>query len=312
MDIGVLYGGTSAEVEVSRKSGKAIADGLRKMSNSVTELEWTEQRAIADIEVLKKFDVIFIGYHGGAGEDGHIQAVLELAKIPFTGSGSVSSALGMNKILSKIIFDRAAIPNAKWCVLEKSDSKNARYEYLNYLKTYKLDFPVVIKPANQGSTVGITIAKSEEDFFAGVKTAFEFGKFALVERYIPGREVTVAILGDEPMPVVEIIPEGGFYDYEHKYTSGKSKYVCPAKISDSVAKKLQDAAIQAYKALGCRHYARADFRLSPDNEIFCLEVNTLPGMTDLSLVPMAAREYGIEFPELVHRIADMAKTNKGG
>ena len=306
MKIGVLYGGTSSEVEVSRKSGKAIADGLRKMGDSVVELEWDEWKVIAEIEFLKQFDVVFIGYHGGAGEDGHIQAILEVAKIPFTGSGSVASMLGMNKILSKIIFDRFEIPTADWCFIRSSQSKQ---DIEKTLSTKCLKFPLVVKPAEQGSTVGVSIVNSDEELFDGLKIAFQYGDSALVEKYIPGREVTVSIFDDRPLPVIEIVPKDGFYDYEHKYTGGKSEYICPAEIRGNIAKKLQDVAMNAYRAIGCRHYARVDFRLSPQNEVFCLEVNTLPGMTGLSLVPMAAREAGIEFPELVHRIAEMASGN---
>lgn len=303
MNIAVLYGGTSAEVDVSRRSGVAIADGLRRKNHSITELDWQEQRVIADVELLRKFDVVFIGYHGGAGEDGHIQAVLELANIPFTGSGSVASALGMDKILSKKLFERDNIPTAPWDIVYHYETPA---DALHKAKESGFELPIVVKPQSQGSTVGVTIVESEDELQIGLRNAFKFGKKAILEKYIHGREVTVAILGDEPMPVVEIVPEGGFYDYEHKYTSGKSQYVCPAQIDERVSQKLQTEALKAYRALGCRHYARVDFRLSPNDQIFCLEVNTLPGMTDLSLVPMAARERGIEFPELVHRIAMMA------
>ena len=307
MRVAVLYGGTSAEADVSRKSGRAISAGLRKMGHSVEELDWTEKKALENIDVLRGFDVVFIGYHGGAGEDGRIQAAFEIAGIPFTGSGSLASALGMNKILTKYVFEMKEIPTAPWCTATRGEKID---EIAERISNSGFSIPVVVKPAQQGSTVGVTIVWSIEQLACGLEAAFRFGDNALIEKYIPGREVTVAILDDEPLPVVEIVPEGGFYDYEHKYTSGKSEYICPAEIDKETRVGLQDAAMSAYRSLGCRHYARVDFRLSEKGEMFCLEVNTLPGMTDLSLVPMAAREVGIDFPELVHRIAIMGASSK--
>ncbi len=303
MRICVIYGGTSAEAEVSRKSGKAIAEALRKKGHSVEELDIPESEVLQRLDELRKFDVVFVGYHGGAGEDGHVQAVLELAGIKFTGSGATASALGMNKILTKRLFEQAGIPTAPWVVVDGAPSVD---EVLLSMARAGFALPAVVKPADQGSTVGVTIAVSERSLVEGIKKAQNYSKAVLVEKYIPGREMTVAVLDGKPLPVVEIIPEGGFYDYEHKYTHGKSSYVCPAQIPEPISNALKHVGVRAYETLQCRHYARVDFRLSEDGEVFCLEVNTLPGMTDLSLVPMAARQAGIDFPELVHRIAEMA------
>ncbi len=306
MKIAVLMGGKSSEAEVSRKSGSAIAKALRIMKHEVTELEWNEADVIQNIEELYRYDVVFIAYHGGAGEDGKVQAVLELADIPFTGSRYVASGIAMNKVLSKMLFENEGIPPPPWTELNP-DTDNP--SLLLSIVQSGFSLPAVVKPISEGSTVGVTIAVSEKELLDGVKLASKHGE-VMVEQYIPGREVTVSILEGIALPVVEIITEDGFYDYEHKYTAGKSRYICPAEIPGQVAKELQGYAVSAYKVIGCRHYARADFRMSDANDVFCLEVNTLPGMTGLSLVPMAAKAIGIEFPELVNKIACITYENK--
>lgn len=303
MRIAVLMGGTSSEVEISRKTGKAVASGLSSKGHKVEVFDWEEERIITDVEILRDFDVVFIAYHGGAGEDGRVQAALDVAGLKYTGSNYIASGIGMNKVLTKIIFENAGIPTPQWIKLDsRADVKNVLLEMLKS----GFGLPVVVKPASEGSTIGITIAISEDELKEGVDTAFEYGDSILIEKYIPGREVTVSILGGLPLPVIEIVPKDGFYDYEHKYTKGASDYICPAKIPKRISESLQKVAAEAYNALGCRHYARVDFRLGDDGKIYCLEVNTLPGMTDLSLVPMAAKSVGIEFPELVNKIAFMA------
>ena len=303
MRIAVLMGGTSSEVEISRKTGKAVASGLSSKGHKVEVFDWEEERIITDVEILRDFDVVFIAYHGGAGEDGRVQAALDVAGLRYTGSNYIASGIGMNKVLTKIIFENAGIPTPQWIKLDsRADVKNVLLEMLKS----GFGLPVVVKPASEGSTIGITIAISEDELKEGVDTAFKYGDSILIEKYIPGREVTVSILGGLPLPVIEIVPKDGFYDYEHKYTKGASDYICPAKIPKKISESLQKVAAEAYNALGCRHYARVDFRLGDDGKIYCLEVNTLPGMTDLSLVPMAAKSVGIEFPELVNKIAFMA------
>jgi D-alanine-D-alanine ligase len=302
MEIAVLYGGISSEAEVSRKSGKAIAAGLRAKDFDVTEFDLPEKKVIAECSSLEKFDLVFIGYHGGYGEDGHVQAALEMARIPFTGTRHLGSALCMNKIISKIIFEQVGVPTAPWCKVPMGIKPE---ELLIQTSKKGFSLPVVVKPACQGSTVGISICVSLAELRAGLENAFQFGDDVIVERYIMGRELTVAVLGDEALPVIEIAPDGGFYDYEHKYTHGKSNYICPAPINYSTTQKLKDAALKAFAATYCRHYARIDFRMD-EKDIYCLEVNTLPGMTDLSLVPMAAGAIGIDFPSLVEKIAVMA------
>ncbi|RKZ26663.1 D-alanine--D-alanine ligase, partial [bacterium] len=275
MRIAVLMGGTSSEVEISRKTGKAVASGLSSKGHKVEVFDWEEERIITDVEILRDFDVVFIAYHGGAGEDGRVQAALDVAGLKYTGSNYIASGIGMNKVLTKIIFENAGIPTPQWIKLDsRADVKNVLLEMLKS----GFGLPAVVKPASEGSTIGITIAISEDELKEGVDTAFEYGDSILIEKYIPGREVTVSILGGLPLPVIEVIPKDGFYDYEHKYTKGASDYICPAKIPKKISESLQKVAAEAYNALGCRHYARVDFRLGDDGKIYCLEVNTLPGM----------------------------------
>jgi len=333
----VLMGGISAERDVSLASGEAIVRALKSAGNKVIALDTakgqnllpdtgkyipegvkTKPPDVAELEKKGKelalkaidsfdfseVDVIFLALHGGQGEDGTIQALLDLTGKPYTGSGVLASALAMNKAMSKKMFEREGILTPDWFSVEDSDLSNLS-GIANRIEN-NLGFPCVVKPNDQGSTVGLTIVKEKNE----LKKAFEFAKkFSaefLVEKYIPGRELTVGVLGDQALPVVEIVPEHGVYDYECKYTTGKSKYIAPAKIPDNKAKEIQEIGLKAYKALGCEGYARVDFRFGEDDRFYCLEVNTLPGMTAHSLVPKAAKAVGIDFPELVNRIAKLA------
>jgi D-alanine-D-alanine ligase len=244
-------------------------------------------------------EIVFIALHGGYGENGQIQALLELMKIPYTGSNSLASSLGMDKHISKILFQRQEIPVADWVKLDHSED-------INLANITKLGFPLVVKPNDQGSTVGLTIVQEKQQIEPAIELAFKFSESVLAEKFIPGKEVTVSILGEKALPIIEIIPEHGIYDYECKYQQGKSQYIVPAVLSEKITSDLQKIAQQAYQVLGCRHYARVDFRLSPQDHPYCLEVNTLPGMTPTSLVPKAAKATGIGFSELVDRIVNMA------
>jgi D-alanine-D-alanine ligase len=333
----VLMGGISAERDVSLASGEAIVNALKSAGHKVIALDTaqgqnllpdtgkyipegvkTEPPDIAELEKKGKelalkaidsfdfsgVDVIFLALHGGQGEDGTIQALLDMTGKPYTGSGVLASALAMNKAMSKKIFEREGILTPDWFLVEASDLSDLS-GIVDRIEN-DLGFPCVVKPNDQGSTVGLSIVNEK----GKLKKAFDFAKkFStqfLVEKYISGRELTVGILGDQALPVVEIIPEHGVYDYECKYTSGKSKYIAPAEIPEHKAKEIQVIGLKAYKALGCEGYARADFRFGEDDRFYCLEVNTLPGMTAHSLVPKAAKAVGIDFPELVDRIARLA------
>ncbi len=308
MKIAVIYGGNSEEAKVSNDTGNSIAKGLAKKGHIVKSFEIPEPEIISILNQLKQYDVIFIGYHGGFGENGRIQTIFELQNICFTGSGSQASAMCMNKIFSKLIFQAIDIPTPKWITVESSTRTD---ESIDAIFEFGLNLPLVVKPPNQGSTIGVTIAHTKEDLVKGLEISKPYSDKILIEEYIAGREITVAMFNDEPLPVVEIVTESGFYNYEHKYTKGKSEYLVPAPISTNVFSRAQNLALKAYQTLGCRHYARVDFRLSHDEELFCLEVNTLPGMTDISLVPIAAKAIGIDFPSLVEKIAILAK-NSGG
>jgi D-alanine-D-alanine ligase len=339
----VLMGGISAERDVSLASGEAIIKALKSAGHKVIALDTAKGQNLLpdtgkyipegvktkppDVTELEKkgkelalkaidsfdfseVDVIFLALHGGQGEDGTIQALLDLTGKPYTGSGVLASALAMNKAMSKKIFEREGILTPDWFLVEDSDL--LVHTHLSDLSSIldrienNLGFPCVVKPNDQGSTVGLTIVNKKDE----LKKAFDFAKkFStqfLVEKYIPGRELTVGILGDQPLPVVEIVPEHGVYDYECKYTTGKSNYIVPAEIPDDKAKEIQEIGLKAYKALGCEGYARVDFRYGEDDRFYCLEVNTLPGMTAHSLVPKAAKAVGIDFAELVERIAKLA------
>ncbi len=332
LKIAVLLGGTSAERDVSLVSGQEIAKALLQKGHNVLAIDcafgdlliedWEkdindiihvehsdfekkkyelDRNLLKTMEFLieKKIDVVYIALHGGYGENGQIQSLLDLVKIPYTGSGALSSALGMNKHISKILFHRSNIPTPPWINFEEK-KKIPESEITG------LGLPVVIKPNNQGSTVGLTIVSEVKKIAKAVELASKFSRSVLAEKYIPGRELTVSILDQNALPIIEIIPEHGVYDYECKYQKGKSKYNVPADLPKDLSLLVQNYAMQAYNALGCRHYARVDFRLANNNQPYCLEVNTLPGMTATSLVPKAAQAMGIKFPELVEKIVYIA------
>ena len=330
MKIAVLLGGTSAERDVSITTGMAIAKALQASGHTVEALDCAygdrkidfessaasvikatppdieQEKAKLDRNIFKtvdyliahKFDIAFIALHGGYGENGQLQAVLELSRIPYTGSNSLASAIGMDKHLSKLMFLSAGVPTAPWYHAR-------RHQPLERAEVKKLGLPLVVKPNAQGSTVGLSIINNWDDLDAALATAYRYSDSVLLEQFVPGRELTVTVLGDEVLPVVEIIPESGFYDYESKYQSGRTRYVTPAELPEDLTAEIQAATLRGFQAIGCSGYARIDFRLREDRQYFCLEVNTLPGMTPTSLVPKAAKARGIEFPELMERIIRM-------
>jgi D-alanine-D-alanine ligase len=337
----VLMGGTSAERDVSLASGEAIVKALKSVGHQVLALDTAQgNRLLSDdgkyipggvkenppdvkdlekadkhqaLEAIHAFDfsdvdVIFLALHGGQGEDGTIQALLDMTGKPYTGSGVLASALSMDKAMSKKIFEHEKIPTPQWFSVQGDEPCD--YSSIAGRIESRFGFPCVVKPNDQGSTVGLTVVERKTELKKAINCAALYSAHILVEKYIPGRELTVGVLGNQPLPVVEIIPEHGIYDYHCKYTHGKSKYVCPAEIPDQKAKEIQALGLRAFQSLGCEGYARVDFRYGEDDKFYCLEVNTLPGMTSLSLVPMAAKALGIEFPELVDRIANLALKRK--
>jgi D-alanine-D-alanine ligase len=289
--VGVVMGGVSAEREVSLRSGQAIAEALRSRGYSVREVV-VDAGAAEQIREAR-IDVAFLALHGGWGEDGRVQALCELLRIHYTGSGVLASGLAMNKPQAKAIFVQRGIPTPRYC---PALNKSFVFEKMRF------QVPLVVKPSAEGSTVGLSIVKKEEEFDAALALARRFDETPMAEEYIPGRELTVGVLDGEPMGVVEIVPRDGFYDYEHKYTKGATEYVAPAELPGAVTEETRERAQSAYQALGCRGAARVDLRLDPERGLFVLEVNTIPGMTPLSLLPMSARVTGMDFPELCERM----------
>jgi len=322
INIALFVGGTSPEREVSKSSGKAIYQAIKSLGYNCTLIdpaygtdqpetdekffsakdfvEITNENLIKTVnsELLDEIDLVFIALHGKWGEDGIIQSLLELRGIQFTGSGVLSSTIAMDKDFSKTIFQKNNVNTPSWFTIDKKFNRDEVVRIINS----EFGYPVIIKPNDQGSTVGLSIVKKDEEIFKAIETAFQYSDLIVIEEYIPGREMTVAILEDKPLPVLEIIPKSGFYDYESKYTSGMSEYIVPADIPRDVFNNLQQQAIIAFRTLRCKVYGRVDFRLNEQNIPFCLEVNTLPGMTETSLVPKMANAVGISFEELTDRI----------
>lgn len=323
----LLVGGTSPEREVSKSTGKSVYQALQNLEyeiividpaygiNQPFEVEdYFKENDYAEISNENYLDAInlisseqinvaFLALHGKYGEDGTIQSLLELKGIKYAGSKVLSSALAMDKIMSKILFEEYSVPTPKSFHFRKGDKTTSE---VNKIIELQFGYPAVVKPNDQGSTVGLTICKSAAQLEEAIHNAFEFSDRILVEEYIPGRELTVAVVDNTAMPVLEIKPKHGIYDYECKYTSGMSEYIVPAEIPEELSISMKEIAVRACNSLRCEVYARVDFRLSPDNKIYALEVNTLPGMTSLSLVPKMAKADGISFEQLIEKIINLS------
>lgn len=291
--IGVLMGGVSHERAVFLKTGRAVLDALREGGYDAAGIEVSSD--IVQRLLEERIDVIFIALHGRWGEDGTVQGLLELLGIPYTGSGVLASALAMNKIKAKELFLYHGIPTPEYVAPQEGES-------------LALPFPPpwVVKPASEGSTIGVSIVMDEKGLEEVVRHAREYDQQVLIERFVAGKELTVGILREEPLPVIEIVPKGGFYDYHAKYTSGMTEYLVPARIDRQKQEEVQGVSLQAYHVLGCSGYGRVDLRLSEGEEVFVTEVNTLPGMTETSLVPKTAASQGISFLQLVEIILEEA------
>lgn len=286
-NITVLQGGPSTEREVSLRSGAAVAQALREAGYAVTPvtIEGTEVNLPAGTEL------VFVCLHGTFGEDGQLQRILSQSGVPFTGSSEEASRAAFDKVVSKAVFIENGLPTPQSQLI-------ARVEDLT------LPLPVVVKPPCQGSSVGVTPVFEIAQLSAALAEALKYGDRALVEMWITGHELTVGILDGEALPVVEIRPKHGFYDYENKYTAGATEYLCPAPMSAEDAKRVQSVALRAHEALGCGVYSRVDLMLSDDEQPYLLEINTVPGMTATSLLPKAAKAAGMTFPQLCSRIAE--------
>ncbi|MCM8798323.1 MAG: D-alanine--D-alanine ligase [Candidatus Omnitrophica bacterium] len=297
-------GGPSAEHEISLKSGEAVYTALKELGLDVVPVILPKDFDISadNLECLFKellqesgIDLVFNALHGNFGEDGKLQKILEKLKVPYTGSNSRASYLGMNKVASRKIFQEAGIFIPKYKVLDKSNFSQIDFT-----------FPCVVKPASGGSSIGVSIVEKEENLPQAITLAFDYDEKIIIEEYIPGKEVTVAILEERPLPVIQIIPRQRFYSYEAKYKDKHTAYLLPAPISKSLQEKAQEQAIKAHRSLGCSGFSRVDMILSREGEPVVLEVNTIPGLTCRSLLPKAAQAVNINFPQLCIKILKSA------
>jgi D-alanine-D-alanine ligase len=334
MRVTVLTGGTSSERDVALASAVQVIAALRSRGHevavvdtargyipqsdetallsglvgaeppSIDQLHALERglllSGLANLAVVQDADVLFLALHGGRGEDGTIQTLLEMVGVPYTGSGRLGSAMAMDKDISKRLFRAAGVQTADWVMAPASRSQVDR----------DFGWPVVVKPSKQGSTVGLTVVKAGKDYEAAVILARRYDDEVMIERFVPGRELTVGVLEGRALPIGEIIPRHEIFDYECKYTPGMSQEIFPADLSKAISGECGRLSLLAHEALKLGGYSRVDFRLTPDGQLFCLEVNTLPGMTATSLMPQAARAVGIEFPELCERICRAARRTR--
>jgi len=292
--VGVLMGGLSAEREVSLSTGGAALKALKRRGYRAVPVD--VGRDIAAVLRRRRIEVAFIALHGRGGEDGTIQGLLESMGIPYTGSGVLGSAVAMDKKLSKWVFASQRLRTPEFAVLKEPELPSRGWPWRS------LRPPVVVKPTREGSTIGIGLVRKAGELRPALKKAFRHGEEVMVERYVPGRELTVGVLGEKALPVIEIKPQGGFYDYRAKYGSSTTRYLVPAPLRAAAVRRLQDTAVKAQAVLGCSGATRVDFRLDPRGRAWLLEVNTIPGMTESSLLPKAAQEAGMGFDDLVEWI----------
>ncbi|MDP2278231.1 MAG: D-alanine--D-alanine ligase [Nitrospirota bacterium] len=300
--IGVLMGGISSEREVSLRSGGAVFNALKKLGYNAVAIDAASN--ICEVLKKEKIDIAFLVLHGGWGEDGSIQGLLEVMGIHYTGSDVISSALAMNKAASKKIFIYHKIPVPPFTVVSRQSSVvSENSETLNsQLSTLNFPLPWVVKPVCEGSSVGVSIVKDKNQLEDALKTGFSYGNEIIIEKYIEGKEVHIGILNDRALGGVEVKTSLEFYSYEAKYTAGLTEYILPPKIDEAVYMKAKDIALSANKALGCSGATRVDLRIDKDGNPYVLEVNTIPGMTETSLLPKIAKEAGLDFPALVEEI----------
>jgi D-alanine-D-alanine ligase len=298
--IGVLMGGMSAEREVSLRTGKAVLNALLEAGFQAVAIDSGRDLAIRLTD--EEIEVAFIALHGRFGEDGTVQGLLEILGIPYTGSGVPASSMAMDKVTTKKLLLHHDLPTPGFTVFRRGEDLAQLLDGCRF-------FPLVVKPAREGSTIGISIVRSREELVAGVNAALEHDDLILLEEFIQGAEVTVGVLSGAPLPIIQVVPKGGFYDYHAKYTLGQTEYLLPAPLDGDLPQRLQQAAAAAYRALGCDGAVRIDFMIH-EQEIYCLEVNTIPGMTETSLLPKAAQYAGISFTELVLTILDGAGLRK--
>ncbi|WP_300000042.1 D-alanine--D-alanine ligase [uncultured Cedecea sp.] len=301
--IAVLSGGSSAEREVSLESGKAVLAGLREAGIDAVAFD-PQSRPVTELKALG-FDRVFIALHGRGGEDGTLQGLLEMMQIPYTGSGVMASAITMDKLRTKLLWQGAGLPVAAGVTVRRDEwSQELTDAQLSSIKA--LGLPVIVKPNREGSSVGMSKVDSLDALAEALTQAFKHDVEVLIEKWLSGPEYTVAVLGNNILPPICIQPAGIFYDYNAKYISDQTKYLCPTGLSVQKEQELQNLVLQAWNVLGCSGWGRVDVMQDSDGQFYLLEVNTSPGMTSHSLVPMAARQAGITFSELVVRILALA------
>jgi D-alanine-D-alanine ligase len=298
--IAVIFGGPSSERAISIRSAKAVRASLRRMGLPHCAIDLTSR--VCEPLRRGKINLAFLTTHGTFGEDGRLQGLLDVMGIPYTGSGVLASALAMHKPTAKRLFQSAKWATPRWVVLRNGEFVLPR--------ALGLSLPLVIKPASQGSAVGITLARTLGAYRAGLQKTWRLENEALVEEYISGTEITVGLLGDQILPVVDILPAHAFYDYHSKYSPGGSRHLLPSRLPAAVQHKAQEMAVGAFHLLGCRHVGRVDMIVDKRGQPTLLEVNTLPGMTDTSLLPDAARAVGLDFDALVLRLLDLADRDR--
>jgi len=300
--IAVLMGGRSSEREISLKTGRQVSQALLEKGYEIKQIDPAGD-LIGELQGFQP-DVVFIALHGRYGEDGTMQGLLEILGFPYTGSGVLSSALCMDKVMAKKIMEYEGIPTPPYQVITEQYDRST-IESL----TKELGLPLVVKPVREGSTIGVSIVREEDELEKALHEAFKYDQSVVVEKYIDGIELTAAVLGTkEPrvLPLIEIVSETEFYDYTAKYTPGMSHHIIPARIPPEAVAQVEELALKTYKAMNCSQYARVDLMLNKKYEPFILETNTLPGMTETSLLPDAARAAGISFAELISLLVDEA------
>ena len=295
----VLAGGPSSEREISLKSGSAVFDALKRKGLSACFLDIKNDQELEKI----KADIVFIALHGRFGEDGTVQSILEKSNIPYTGSGIESSKLALDKITSREMFSKNELKVPKYKVLKKGDKTNLILEDFN--------LPCVIKPQYEGSSIGLSIVRERTDLEQAIQNAFKYDDLIIVEEFIHGRELTVGILENNALPPIEIKTKNNVYDFDAKYMDDKTEYIVPAPLNKADEKKIKEAALKAHSVLGCRDFSRVDFRQDKEGDFYVLEVNTIPGMTERSLLPKAVLELGIDFDNLCAKLIELAYKRKG-
>ena len=338
MNIIVLAGGNSTEREVSIASGQGVckalrernhkavlldpyfgasqkeenlfpteydvdkaADAMREMSSKLEETMKTRKGFFGPnvLEICKEADIVFLALHGANGEDGKVQSVLDLMGIKYTGSGPLSSGMAMDKGITKMVFEAKGVPTPKGITLEKGKCSSQ-------FADYGMGFPVIVKPCCGGSSVGVCIANNQTEYQAALLEAFSYENEVVVEQFITGREFSVAVVDGKAYPVIEIVPLQGFYDYKNKYQAGSCVETCPADLSSALTKEMQKYAEMGYKALNLQAYARLDFLMDDEGNMYCLEANTLPGMTPTSLIPQEAKAIGMDYPQLCEKLIEVS------